>query len=421
MFIEDICNKNLCVGCGNCSNICPAKAILMKPNDEGFLHPFVNHEMCVNCQMCEKVCPHNGLIYKDVPDLPKTCLVRSKNEEILKSSASGGLCSTLASFFVEEMNGYVCGAVYDDSFKVHHIVSNALDDIRKMSSSKYVQSNLGNVFTNVKNKLNEGLPVLMIGTGCQIYALKKFLRKEYENLFCIDVICHGTPSPKVQEEYLKWLEAQKGEVKNINNRNKKYYPHGYVCTYKVLFKNDKLMVNRYSGDPMAHAFFSHLSIRKSCFNCQFKSIHRISDLTVGDFWFSEMYGMGEDKLGINLCLVQSDKGRNLLNSISELIEEKEIDAESAIVQNGGMIYGSCKENPCRTEFFEKLGKISFDDLVYGFDNRSLINKIKSKVSDAIAPLLRCTKYYNHQLKKSASMRKKRKIPDERKGLICYKL
>jgi len=420
MFIEDVCKENSCVGCGNCKNICPANAISMKPDSEGFLYPSVNHEVCVNCRMCEKACPHNGLVYSKKDELPQTELIRAKDIDIQKTSASGGLCSTLASFFINQKNGYVCGAVYDESFMVHHIVSNDLNDVRRMQSSKYVQSNLGNVFVVVKEKLNQGFPVLMIGTGCQIYALKKFLKKDYENLFCVDVICHGTPSPKAQEEYLGWLKMKNGEIAFINNRNKNVFSHGYVCTYRVDFLNKKSMVNRYSGDPMAHAFFRHLSIRKSCFKCSFKTVRRLSDLTVGDFWFSEMYGMGEDKLGINLCLVQSDKGLSLIDSISDLIERKEIDPEMAIVQNGGMIYSSCKESPHRKDFFEKLGKMPFDKLVYSLDGFSTAQKFKTWVSNMISPLLRKTRYYNHQLQKSASARKKRKIPQDRRGLMCYK-
>lgn len=419
MFIETVCEKGSCVGCGNCSNICPNHAITMNANAEGFLHPSIDYEKCVNCGLCEKKCPQNGLFYKECPDLPETLLVRLKEENVLRTCASGGICSLLARHFVEKKNGFVCGAVYDESFMVKHIVSNEMMDIEKMKSSKYVQSDLGSSFIVIKKKLAEHCPVLMIGTGCQIYALKKFLGKEYENLFCIDVICHGTPSPKVQKEYIGWLESINGKVSEINNRYKKCSAHGYKSTYKVVFSNGKLFVNKYVDDPMANAFFRHLSIRKSCFDCQFKTVHRISDLTVGDFWFSEMYGMGEDKLGINLCLIQSDKGKSLLDAVSSWLEVKQIEAETAIVQNGGMIYSSSKASPNRAKFFEKLGKMPFDKLVFSLDGFSRMDKARNFFSKFFVPLLQKTRYYNNQLKKSANARKKRKVPENKKGLMYY--
>lgn len=123
------------------------------------------------------------------------------------------------------------------------------------------------------------------------------------------------------------------------------------------------MVKRYSDDPMADAFFSHLSIRSVCFDCAFKTLHRLSDLTIGDFWFSEQYGFGEDLLGINLCLIQSEKGKELLNSIQSQTEMRQIDAKDANLLNGGMLYSSCPANKNRTLFFRELGTIPLDYLV----------------------------------------------------------
>lgn len=419
MFIETICEKGLCVGCGNCSNVCPSRAITMNANAEGFLQPSVDYEKCVNCGLCEKKCPQNGLIYKECPDFPDTLLVRLKDKDALRTCASGGVCSLLAQYFIEEKKGFVCGAIYDESFMVKHVVSNDMSDVERMKSSKYVQSNLGLSFVDIKKKLAENVPVLMIGTGCQIYALKKFLGKEYENLFCVDVICHGTPSPKVQREYIGWLKSINGEVSQINNRYKKCSAHGYKSNYKVVFSSGKTLVNKYADDPMANAFFRHLSIRRSCFDCQFKTVHRISDLTVGDFWFSELYGMGEDKLGVNLCLIQSDKGKLLLDAVSSSVEMKQIEAEAAIVQNGGMIYGSCKMNPNRSVFFDKLGKMQFDKLVYSLDGANFMSKTRNFFTKFFVPLLLKTRYYNNQLKKSGNARKKRKIPENKKGMVYY--
>lgn len=419
MFIEKIRDTQKCVGCSNCKNACPMKAIDMVEDKEGFLVPSINHKKCVNCTKCEKVCPHHQLKYRNVDSLPEVCLVKAKNENLLKESASGGICTVLSNYFVREKNGYVCGAVYDEEFCVIHILTNSVSDINRMKQSKYVQSNLGSCFVDIETKLKSGAYVLFIGTGCQVYALKKYLKKDYDTLFCIDLICHGVPSPKVQREYISYLRQKYGEIRRINNRYKKIYAHSYVSTYFSEYKNGRKVIKRYSDDPMADAFFSHLSIRTSCFDCAFKSLHRLSDLTVGDFWFSEQYGCGEDLFGINLCLIQSEKGKKLLKFIQSQTESWEIDAKEAILLNGGMLYSSCPVNKNRTKFFKELGTQRLDFLVKKYDGKSKSVLLKHGIREFIAPVLRSTKYYNKQLVKSAKSRAKRIIPEDKKGMLYY--
>lgn len=419
MFIESIRESEKCVGCGNCKVVCPVNAVTMLANSEGFLYPSIDHSVCVQCGLCESHCPHQGLKYQEFDNLPEAIIIRGKDAELLKKVASGGLCTILSRYFIEDLKGYVCGAVYDDFFRVHHIVSNDIADIEQMRQSKYVQSDLEDCFQKIKEKLASDSHVLMIGTACQIYALKKYLGKEYEKLFCIDLICHGVPSPKAQQEYIKWLEQKHGKVSCINNRNKREFAHSYVNTYAVHFVDGKQLVNKYSDDPMADAFFRHLSIRKSCFDCQFKTVRRISDLTIGDFWFSEQYGFGEDTLGANLCIVQSEKGIFLLKQLSGSLNQKSINTEVAAVLNGGMLYSSCKENKNRHLFFERLGKESFEKLVFELDGINSIGRFKYRLRMLIDPILRKTKRYNKMLKKSAKARKKRVIPESKKGQMYY--
>ena len=419
MFIEKIRDTKKCVGCNNCKNACPVQAVEMCEDEEGFLVPQVHHEKCVNCLKCENVCPNHQLKYKHVDNLPEACLVRSKDKKILKETASGGICTCLSYYFIHEKKGYVCGAVYDDNFRVVHILTNDLEAIDRMRQSKYVQSDLGKCFDEIEDRLKLGIYVLFIGTGCQIYALKKYLSKSYDNLFCIDLICHGVPSPKVQREYITYLQKKYGDIKHINNRYKKMYSHSYVSTYLSEYKNGRKVVKRYSDDPMADAFFSHLSIRPSCFKCEFKTLHRLSDLTIGDFWFSEQYGFGEDILGINLCLIQSEKGQQLLNFIQSQTEMKKIDAKEAIVLNGGMLYSSCLENKNRSAFFKELGTKPLDYLVQKYDGKSKKNRMKNIIRELIAPFLRTTKYYNKQLVRSAKSRVKRTIPEDKRGIRFY--
>lgn len=419
MFIEQIRDTGHCIGCNNCKNICPVSAISMISDKEGFLIPNVDYNKCVNCAKCEKVCPNYKLKYKKIDDFPEAFLVKAKNKQLLKTTASGGVCTLLAQYFINEKRGYVCGAVYDENFKVVHIVTNSLSEIERMRQSKYAQSNLEKCFIEIENKLKQDIHILFIGTGCQVYALKRFLGKEYATLYSIDLICHGVPSPKVQQEYVKYLQTKGGMIKHINNRYKKLYKHSYVSTYLTEYKNGKKSIKRYSDDPMADAFFSHLSIRNTCFHCAFKTLHRLSDITVGDFWFSEQYGFEEDLLGINLCLVQSERGKELLKFIENEAEKIIIDSKTAIVLNGGMLYSSCPENKNRTMFFERLGSVPFEQLVFKYDGKSKLNKVKNFLRELLAPFLRLTRYYNKQLVKSAKERLNRTIPDDKTGLMYY--
>ena len=132
----------------------------------------------MNCAKCEKVCPNHQLKYRDVDSLPEVRLVRAKDEDLLKETTSGGICTVLSNYFVREKNGYVCGAVYSEDFRVVHILTNSLSDIERMRQSKYVQSDLGSCFSDIETKLKAGAYVLFIGIGCQVYALKKYLNKD---------------------------------------------------------------------------------------------------------------------------------------------------------------------------------------------------------------------------------------------------
>ena len=419
MYIEAIRDEGACVGCGNCEKVCPTGAVKMQPDSKGFLNPSVDHDRCVSCGKCERCCPTEGIKYSPQETLPDSVIIQNTQKVELDNSASGGLCSLLASYFINTLHGFVCGAVYHENFEVRHIVTDSEADIERMRGSKYVQSDLRDCFARVKALLGENKPVLFIGTTCQVYALIKFLNGKPSNLFCVDLICHGVPSPLVQREYVKYLTDKYGELTGMNNRYKRHYPHSYVSVYSATTKKGKTYTGRYSDDPMADAFFSHLSVRDSCFNCRFKTVRRMSDLTAGDFWFSEKFGMGEDLYGVNLCLIQSEAGRKLLEAIGDRITSHPIDTKTAVLLNGGMIYGSCPKNKNREKFFEELGKTDFLTLVRKYDGIGKKMRIKYYLREGIAPVLRRTKYYNVRLSKNAEGRLKRKLPEDKCALTCY--
>lgn len=419
MYIEKIREDNKCIGCRNCENVCPTGAVKIIPDNKGFFVPLVSHDQCISCGRCEKSCPTNGLRCSTVQSFPVSIVIQNTDREQLIKTASGGLCTILAQYIIKERNGFVCGAIYDDEYRVKHIVTSDLTDLNRMRQSKYVQSDLGNCFSSIRDLLLRDAVCLFIGTTCQVYALIKYLNGKPSNLYCIDLICHGAPSPLVQREYIRYLNEKYGKVTEISNRYKKLYRHSYVSVYATTFDNGKTITRRYSDDPMADAFFSHLSVRDSCFDCQFKTVNRISDLTVGDFWFSEKYGFGEDLYGVNLCLIQSKNGHDLIDAIKSHIKYMEVDTRAAVLLNGGMIYSSCPKNKNRDRFFNELGNTEFNSLVKKYDGISKKMRLKYYIREWIAPILRRTKYYNRQLSQNAERRLKRVLPEEKIGLTYY--
>ena len=205
-------DKALCCGCGACSQICPKHCIVMSQDEEGFLYPSVNKETCVDCGLCEKVCP---VINQRTPHnkVQQTYAAINMTESIRMSSSSGGVFRAIADIVIQD-NGVVFGARFDDDWSIIHDCTETLDGLAAFQGSKYVQSKIGDCYQRAKTYLDQGRKVLFSGTPCQIVGLNLFLRKPYSNLITVDLICHGVPSPRVWNEYLKEEIARQCNRKN---------------------------------------------------------------------------------------------------------------------------------------------------------------------------------------------------------------
>ena len=218
--------KKECCGCTACVHICPVNCITMQEDEEGFLYPVIEEEKCIHCHKCEKVCP--GRITKQIHTNTETFVGYCIDEEIRKQSSSGGIFSVVAEWIIQQ-KGVVFGAAFDDNFEVHHIAIETKAELEKLRGSKYVQSRLENVFLQVKQYLEMKRIVLFTGTACQIAGLKNYLNTEDENLYTIDVLCHGVPSPKIWRIYLDEKQKQyhssieQYEFRNKENGWKNYY------------------------------------------------------------------------------------------------------------------------------------------------------------------------------------------------------
>ena len=361
-------NKECC-GCFACFNICPTNAITMEENQEGFKEPIIDESKCTKCGMCYNTCPI--LNSKNNNNLRPEVYACMADDNIRIKSTSGGIFTLLAYEFLK-LGGYVSGAVFFDDYSVHHIVSNKIEDIEKMRKSKYVQSNIDFCYKEIKQLLNNNNLVLFSGTPCQVAGLKSYLKKDYEKLYCLDLVCHGVPSPKVFRKYIKEeVLAENNEIwLNTDFRDKANgWGRGIVTMSTKTNLNTK-----YSGkeDIFRQLFSKTLSMRNTCGSCKFAKIPRQGDITIGDYWgVKKRY---DDKKGTSVCIINNDKGNYLLKLLkkkSKLI--KETTFEQAVKYNPNIIRSTHIKN-IRQTFFKNLDTMSL---------RENLEKINSNKCDCM--------------------------------------
>ncbi len=220
-----ITNPADCCGCTACASICTHDAITMLPDALGFLYPVVDKDKCVDCGLCEKVCAFNDH-YDTSLNLPQpdAYAARHKNMQEVETSRSGAAFIAISDWILEH-GGAVYGAGYADHFRVVHKRAVTKEERNEFKGSKYVQSDLGHVFRQVKEDLKNGLMVLFSGTPCQTSGLNSYIgRKLRENLYLVDIVCKGVPGPYVWRDYLAYLERKQGsEICWVNFRDKQEY------------------------------------------------------------------------------------------------------------------------------------------------------------------------------------------------------
>lgn len=351
-----------CCGCRACENICPKNAIKMVQNKEGFLYPEVNKEKCINCGLCKKICPWiNNIERKDYLENPLCFAAKSKNKEIQKSSSSGGMFATIAEEILEK-NGIIVGSTIDENLKVKHILVDKKEKLSTIMGSKYVYSDLNNIFSQIKNLLNNGKIVLFSGVPCQIAALKSYLMKDYDNLILVEVICHGTPSQKLFTKYIEFLEKKyKGKILKYEFRNKKA---AYWGTYKSLItieKNKKIIQKKKNADFDQYywSFLNSKNYRESCYKCKFAKNERNADFTLGDFWgIEKILPEMVDYDGISVLIINSKKGKNIFENIKNKIEYKRVDYDTICKYNGQLKFPPVRES-VRDNWYQKIDENNF--------------------------------------------------------------
>ena len=329
----EITEKKDCCGCSACVNVCPRGCVSMERDGEGFFYPRADREKCVSCGLCEKVCP--VLHSPAAPEgAPKACAAFGSPED-RKGSSSGGVFAGLARQVLEQ-GGLVFGAAMgENQGYAAHVGIDSLAELPKLQGSKYLQSRMGDCFRQAKKALDAGKAVLFTGTPCQIEGLKNFLGRDYENLLTADVICHGVPSEKLWQKYLEFQQRRYGSpVTDVRFRDKR---QGWKSFSMVLtFENGKRYGKKLYFDLFLQLFLQDLCLRPSCYACPSRKKHRVSDLTLGDFWGCDrVCPEMDDDTGLSLVLIHSEKGQRAFDALS--LKRKTVTLEQALTANKAVI------------------------------------------------------------------------------------
>lgn len=328
--MDAICEPSACTGCRACESICPKGAIHFDDDERGFKRPVIDANVCVNCYACERVCvvhqqnlhAEEGRVY--------ACWSKNKNKR--RQSTSGGAFRLLAEAVLEE-GGVVYGAAFDKNMVVRHIRVLDKEGLMMLVGSKYVQSDVRDCYQQAKHDLIDGKTVLFSGVACQIAALKNYLGRPYDNLLCVDAVCHGVPSPLVFKDYVKFLSDKfESFPSQINFRYKK--PGWTVFSMRVVFESGKVYQATKFKDPFLNFFLGDLILRPSCHECRFTQHNRTGDITLADFWKyqADSFKKRGTEKGVNLLIINSKIGEKWFSKIQDAIffEEKNwCDAESS--------------------------------------------------------------------------------------------
>ncbi|MEA4871385.1 MAG: Coenzyme F420 hydrogenase/dehydrogenase, beta subunit C-terminal domain [Synergistaceae bacterium] len=328
-------NKEDCCGCSACFDICPTGAIQMIPDEEGFLYPEINTTLCTECGMCKKACVFQKTInYKDNYPEPFVYALKHKSDEVVTNSSSGGAFTAISDHILEQ-NGIVYGAAHDEKLNTIHIRASNSEERDMCRGSKYVQSDLTDVFTRVRDDLIKCKKVLFTGTPCQVAGLNEFIYVLACNTAClltVDLVCHGTPSPKLFKEYLSFCESKrKKQIKEYYHRPK---DKGWGHTEKAIYMNGHIDHDSSLSNSWRNLFYSNLFLRPSCYVCKYTNFQRPADVTIADYWgIEKAHPEFMDKKGVSLALVNTLKGMDLFESIKDDIIYIQSDCERCVQRN----------------------------------------------------------------------------------------
>lgn len=365
--------KEFCTGCTACMNSCPHDAISMQADREGFLYPVTDEKVCTDCGLCRQICPlQDGYKISSNFEQPKVYATKHIDDDVRMSSSSGGMFTAISDYILSK-KGIVYGAAFDENFRVCHQKAETVEERNKFRGSKYVQSDLNGIFKDIKNELKKGRIVLFTGTPCQNAGLHAYLNKDYENLYLCDLVCHGTPSPLIFEKYIGYLQDRYGsQIKELTFRFK---PLGWRSqAIGIKFTNRKEYVASAEKDVFYRLFLPNIILRESCYHCRFTNFFRPSDITIADFWEIEKSMPDfDDNIGVSLVLVNSYKGMELFQNISDQINYRESNTIDCLQFN---LHSPSKPSPKREQFWRDYWDKGFEYVLKRYAGYGLTGRTK---------------------------------------------
>jgi coenzyme F420-reducing hydrogenase beta subunit len=378
--------KEDCCGCTACQQICPTSSIEMKPDEEGFLYPEINQEACSDCGLCRKVCAfQNGYDTSNNFTSPYVYAVKHKKEDVRMASSSGGIFSAISDYILDN-DGLVCGVAFDENMNVVHKIASTKEERDEFRGSKYVQSNLNNVYSEIKDLLKQNKVVLFTGTPCQNAGLKSYLHlanAKMGNLVLCDIVCHGTPSPLLWMDHINFLEKKNnGKLIKHSFRYKKAGWRGY--NVYALFDNGKNKLNSTDVKTYANIFSSDMALRPSCYNCKYCNLFRTGDITIADFWGIEKSMPDfDDNKGISLVLINTAEGQKLFENIKKNLIYKENNAKDCLQPN--LQYPS-KVSEKREQFWEDYRLNGYEYIVKKYAGYNYKSMLKGIIKSTLAKI-----------------------------------
>lgn len=380
--------KKDCCGCYACLQSCPVKCIAMQEDNEGFLYPIIDKTICIDCGLCEKVCP---VINQRSPQKPlKIYAAINKNQQIRNESSSGGIFTLLAEQIIEE-GGVVFGARFNEKWEVIHDYTENKGGLNAFRGSKYSQSRIGETFQQTEKFLKEGRKVLFTGTPCQIAGLNKYLKIKYEKLLTMDLVCHGTPSPKVFGLYLdeiKYKTMPLSVISSINFRDKNTGWKKFSLSIRFTnpaneVKNSSILFSEtLDKNIFLRGFLKDLYLRPSCHDCPSKSFKAGSDITIADYWgIAAYYPELDDDKGTSLLFVNTPAGNNCLKNMEGIVAETTY--EQAVAGNPA-IEKSVMKHKNREAFFLKINDGNLTQTIDRFTSSSFKEKTKEYFFNLLA-------------------------------------
>ena len=385
-----------CSSCAACANVCVRSAISMQLDAEGFYRPIIDAEKCVQCGACERICPWNKPVENsNVADVsPKTVAAYAKDESVRLQSSSGGIFTVLAERVLDD-GGVVVGVAQTAPTRFGHIVVENKADLAKLRGSKYVQADVGLVYREVRNLLKAGRKVLFSGTPCQVAGLYAVLGNAVSaDLFTVDIVCHGTPSVKVFEKYVRELEKEKSALVSsswFRDKRKGWRLFSMTSTLNHLTGNGFVFTKTLHGDKFLHVFLQNICLNSSCVDCCYGKLPRVADITLGDYWnIAKVHPQMDDNKGTSVVLLNTTPGSMLFESVADKVVQSDSKVEYAIAGNPCIVRSSTP-HPKRAEFFANLDKYTLDQLIKKYcpfpsplkrvyiRARGLLGRIKRKI------------------------------------------